>query len=86
MTRASGITYRPLVKFRLNCEPRELELPDGFSEGVSVRALLDRVGLSGRRVAVAINACVVPRSRFEVARVRDGDAVEVIQAVGGGSA
>ncbi len=74
------------MKFRLNGEPRELELPDGFSEGMSVRALLERVGLAGRRVAVAINAEVVPRSRFELARVRDGDAVEVIHAVGGGSA
>jgi sulfur carrier protein len=74
------------VRFRLNGEPRELELPDGLSEGVTVCALLDRVGLSGRRVAVAINACVVPRSRFEAVHVRDGDAVEVIHAVGGGSA
>jgi sulfur carrier protein len=70
------------VRLRLNGETRDLEV----SDGISVRALLERLALAGRRVAVAINSEVVPRSRFEQVHVREGDAVEVIQAVGGGSA
>jgi sulfur carrier protein len=70
------------VRFRLNGETRDLEGADGLS----VRALLERLELAGRRVAVAINSEVVPRSRFAEVSVREGDAVEVIQAVGGGRA
>ncbi len=82
MTLGLGITYRRFVRLRLNGETRDLE----GSDGLSVRALLELLALADRRVAVAINSEVVPRSRFEQVRVREGDAVEVIQAVGGGSA
>ena len=65
----------------------EFEL-NGVEERVeavlSVQDLLVRFGLTGRRVAVAINTQVVPRSRFTEVRIADGDRVEVIHAVGGG--
>ena len=51
---------------------------------LSVQELLARFGLTGRRVAVAINTQVVPRSRFAEVRIAPGDRVEVIHAVGGG--
>ena len=54
------------------------------TEPVTVHGLLQRLDLQRRRVAVAINAEIVPRSRFAQALIRDGDRVEVIQAVGGG--
>ena len=66
------------MKFELNGVPEESE------SGLSVQELLARFGLAGRRVAVAINTRVVPRSRFGEVRIADGDRVEVIQAVGGG--
>jgi sulfur carrier protein len=66
------------VKFELNGESEEAEAR------LSVQELLSRHGLLGRRVAVAINAQVVPRSRFAEVQIADGDRVEVIQAVGGG--
>jgi sulfur carrier protein len=52
---------------------------------LSVLELLTRFELLKRRVAVAINAEVVPRSRFGEVWIRDGDHVEVIHAVGGGA-
>ncbi|HTO70226.1 MAG TPA: sulfur carrier protein ThiS [Myxococcota bacterium] len=52
---------------------------------LSVLDLLTRFELSKRRVAVAINAEVVPKSRFAEVWIRDGDRVEVIHAVGGGA-
>ncbi len=51
---------------------------------LSVRRLLDCLDLARRRVAVAINSDVVPRSRFETVEIEEGDRVEVIRAVGGG--
>ncbi len=67
-----------MVQFELNGEPQET------AEELSVAALLERFKLARRRVAVAINSEVVPKSRFAEVRIRNGDAVEVIQAVGGG--
>ena len=66
------------MEFALNGEAHSLDGP------LSVRSLLEHFGLAGRRIAVAINAQVVPRSRFDQVEVQPGDRVEVIQAVGGG--
>ena len=68
------------MDFEINGERFEPE----EDEPITVRSLLEKLDLSRRKVAVAINAQVVPRSRFDEVRVQDGDRVEVIQAVGGG--
>jgi thiamine biosynthesis protein ThiS len=66
------------VRFLLNGEAQEVE------GTLNVAALLERFGLQRRRVAVAINTAVIPRSRFDEVEIREGDRIEVIQAVGGG--
>ncbi len=66
------------MEFEVNGESQE----SGAS--LTVRSLLDRLDLGRRRVAVAINSQVVPRSRFDEVEIREGDQIEVIQAVGGG--
>ena len=66
------------MRFELNGESQDAP------EALSVRELLERFGFQKRRVAVAINAEVVPRSQFERAEIHEGDRIEVIQAVGGG--
>jgi sulfur carrier protein len=58
--------------------------PQAVAAGTSVRDLLARLGLEGRRVAVAVNRQVVPRSAYDTQRLADGDRVEVLEAVGGG--
>jgi sulfur carrier protein len=67
------------VKYELNGESRETPAP------LSVLDLLRDFELGKRRVAVAINAEVVPKSRFGDVFIREGDRVEVIHAVGGGA-
>jgi sulfur carrier protein len=62
----------------VNGEPHELP------EGTTIADLLDRLGLAGRRVAVAIDREVVPRQGFAQRRLRAGDCVEILEAVGGG--
>ena len=53
-------------------------------EGCTVAGLVELLGLTGRRVAVAINRDVVPRSAFGSRRLAPGDRVEILEAVGGG--
>lgn len=62
----------------LNGEP--LELP----HAMDLTALLRHLGLGDKRVAVEVNRAIVPRSRHAEHRLRDGDAVELVQAMGGG--
>ena len=62
----------------VNGESRPLPQP------CTVRALLDSLELEGRRVAVAVNRDVVPRSRFDSHALAAGDRVEILEAVGGG--
>ncbi len=57
-----------------------LELP----EGETVAALLARMELTGRRVAVELNQDIVPRSQHADTALNDGDHVEVVHAIGGG--
>jgi sulfur carrier protein len=53
-------------------------------QDLSMAALIERLDLSGKRVAVEVNRDLVPRSRFETHRLAPGDRVEIIHAVGGG--
>lgn len=50
----------------------------------SVSALLERLQLAGKRVAVERNGEIVPRSRFAQTPLTNGDQLEIVIAVGGG--
>lgn len=62
----------------VNGEAREVPL------GCTIEQLLGRIDMAGRRVAVARNRDVVPRSTFAQATVSAGDRIEILEAVGGG--
>jgi thiamine biosynthesis protein ThiS len=63
---------------RVNGEPRALRA------GSTVADLLAELGLAGRRVAVALNREVVPRSTFANRTIAPDDRIEILEAVGGG--
>ena len=66
------------MEITLNGDPFELEQP------LSVTALLARLDIDPRRVAVEHNLEIVRRQRFEDVVVHDGDRVEIVNFVGGG--
>ncbi|QVX17552.1 sulfur carrier protein ThiS [Pseudomonas congelans] len=66
------------MHIQLNGEP--FELPDGET----VAALLTRLDLAGRRVAVELNQDIVSRSQHVATVLSEGDQVEVVHAIGGG--
>ncbi len=49
-----------------------------------VAALLEEMGLTGKRIALERNGEIVPRSMFATQHLADGDKLEVVIAVGGG--
>ena len=66
------------IELRVNGEHRSAAI------GCTVDQLLLSLGLNDRRIAVAINRGVVPRSTFDSTRLSAGDRVEILEAVGGG--
>ncbi len=68
-----------MITISLNGKPRQLE------RAATVAALLQVLDINPQRVAVALNGEVVPRDRWAEATIADGDTVEVVRAVGGGS-
>jgi sulfur carrier protein len=55
-----------------------------FESETDVAALLARLQLAGKRVAVERNGEIVPRSRFTQTTLANGDRLEIVVAVGGG--
>ncbi len=58
--------------------------PHDLSEQTSVVGLLASLNINPKQVAVAINGEVVRRDTWADATVAEGDAVEIVRAVGGG--
>jgi thiamine biosynthesis protein ThiS len=66
------------MEIRLNGKAREV------AEGVSVRQLLDELGLHPMRVAVQRNEEIIKRDRYGEVVLQPGDAVEILTIMAGG--
>src|SRR5262245_22909552 len=67
------------MRISLNGEPHELAGP------LTLTALLAELNIDPRRVAVEHNLTVVKRAHYDSTQIRDGDQVEIVNFVGGGS-
>jgi thiazole synthase len=63
----------------VNAEPKTLPDP------LTVADLLRHLGRDPKKLAVEVNCTVVPRTDHAARRLADGDAVEIVTLVGGGS-
>jgi thiamine biosynthesis protein ThiS len=62
----------------LNGEPHDIPQP------LSVSALLEQLAIDARRVAVELNLDVVKKAAYDSSVIKEGDAVEIVNFVGGG--
>lgn len=53
-------------------------------EGLTVRGLVEHLGLGEGPVAVEQNREIVPRAEHTARAVKDGDTIEIVHFVGGG--
>ncbi|MFY9908034.1 MAG: sulfur carrier protein ThiS [Terriglobales bacterium] len=51
----------------------------------SLSALVQRLGMKPDRVAIELNRQIVPRDQWSKTQLRDGDELEIVHFVGGGS-
>ncbi|HMH64575.1 MAG TPA: sulfur carrier protein ThiS [Rhizomicrobium sp.] len=68
------------VEITLNGEARRLDAP------LSVRGLLESLGLDPAKIAVERNLEIVPRSRYGDIALTQGDRLEIVHFIGGGNA
>lgn len=67
-----------MMQLSVNGQVRHVE------PGANVARLLEALDLSGKRVAVERNGEIIPRSRYLATSLAEGDALEIVVAVGGG--
>ncbi len=58
--------------------------PTEFPETLNARELIQRLELTGKRIALEVNGEIVPRSSHAEYRFKSGDKVEIVHAIGGG--
>ena len=67
-----------VITVSINGETRQI------SANATVAALIEEMGLTGKRIALERNGEIVPRSTFAVRQLAAGDKLEIVVAVGGG--
>lgn len=70
---------RLAMRLTINGEQHEYE------SGITLTRLLELLDLQPERVAVEVNRQIVRRGEWSSLALQDGDRVEVVQLVGGGS-
>lgn len=71
------------MQLTINGVPRDFA---SLQQGASLSALVAELGFRPDRVALEQNGQIVPRTRWAEASVQEGDRLEVVHFVGGGSA
>jgi thiamine biosynthesis protein ThiS len=66
------------VTIKLNGDSHDIPQP------MTVAALLERLEIDARRVAVELNLTVIKKAAYTSAVIGDGDEVEIVNFVGGG--
>ncbi len=66
------------MNITINGKPKQFESP------LSISGLLDVLQLDGNRVAIELNHKVLLKEQFDTTSLQDGDALEIVQFVGGG--
>ena len=67
------------MNVQINGESRD------FQGSLALSALVEQLGMKADRVAVELNSNIVPRTQWTATQINDGDRLEIVQFVGGGS-
>lgn len=68
-----------MIQITINGNPRSFDV-----DTLTVGALVEKLGLTGKRLAIERNGEIVPKSMFAEVALQSGDQLEIVGAVGGG--
>ncbi len=66
------------MRVKINGEDQEV------SEGTTLQQVVDSFGLTPGRIACEVNLRIVKRADYGKTVLKEGDAVEIVQMIGGG--
>jgi thiamine biosynthesis protein ThiS len=70
------------MELQINGEPRAFDdAPSPFT----LAALVESLGMKSDRVAIELNRDIVPRDRWSATQLNEGDRLEIVHFVGGGT-
>ncbi len=72
------------MRLHINGEESDLEAPASPAE-FTLAALIESLNMKSDRVAVELNREIAPRDRWSDTILKDGDRLEIVHFVGGGS-
>jgi thiamine biosynthesis protein ThiS len=52
---------------------------------MSLTSLIEQLGMKSDRVAIELNREIVPRNRWDTTHLTEGDCLEIVHFVGGGT-
>ena len=86
MTRVGATIFTELVTRRMTIQinGQEKAFPDA-PHPFTVAALVEILGMKADRLAIELNLEIVPRDRWPQTTLNDGDRLEVVHFVGGGT-
>ena len=67
------------MNLTINGEQRVLGSPE------TLAALVEQLGMKSDRVAIELNRTIVPREQWAQTPLKDGDRLEIVHFVGGGT-
>jgi len=70
------------MKLHINGEERDF---DNAADPFTIVALVEALGMKADRVAIELNRDIVPRDRWNETTLNEGDQLEIVHFVGGGS-
>jgi sulfur carrier protein len=74
----------PAMKLQINGEETSFETTPG-RDPLTLAALVEFLAMKSDRVAVELNREIVPRDRWAATALKDGDRLEIVHFVGGGT-
>jgi thiamine biosynthesis protein ThiS len=80
----------PLHESKAACEDQQMQVvingeDRNFDATLTLAGLVQALGLKTGRVAVELNREIVPREQWDRTQLADGDRLEIVHFVGGGS-
>jgi thiamine biosynthesis protein ThiS len=67
------------MKIEINGEPRD------FNSPLTLSGLIESMGMKSDRLAIELNREIVSREQWPQTQLSDGDRLEIVHFVGGGS-
>jgi thiamine biosynthesis protein ThiS len=56
-----------------------------FADGLHLAGLVEQLGMKPERVAIELNRDIIPRDQWAATALKNGDRLEIVHFVGGGT-